>query len=132
MSKLNGSLLLLVCAMLTPSCATSRAAPNGDYFKKTDSYIGQAITVDGYLYFEEDNRNIFPEPYSRALFTDGNCIPIAIRSSNGDMVDAAESVNGTKVRVSGTVEVVMTDTLVNNSFCKTVGVRPTSIRPVHK
>ena len=87
------------------------------------------VTVSGYLKFGFENRNLFPGSNWQDHYRRGECLPVAVPSSDAALTSRVRQLDARRVRITGTIERLLRPGEINPSFCKPTGLRVHTIEP---
>ncbi|MBO9500035.1 MAG: hypothetical protein J7483_11330 [Novosphingobium sp.] len=121
------SRLVALLALLGTSCVS--AGPIDVLYSEPAKHVGQVASVEGYLKFGFENRNLYPSANWEADWRSGNCLPLGIRTADSTLLENAERLDGQRVIVTGEVREILSEGVISNSFCKRVGMMVTHIEP---
>ncbi|WP_102302179.1 hypothetical protein [Dyella sp. AD56] len=96
-------------------------------FVDAHPFLGQKVTVEGYLRYEFENRNLFPTSDKGGSGRQGYCLPVLIERDRQDVLTKAEQLSGEVVRISGTIVDPTPPGLKSLGTCKDIGIVPDSI-----
>lgn len=111
--KLLLLLILLVSALC--SCSTLDRDPK---FGSPEIYLGQTISVRGYLVFEAENMNLYPSENWRQNFADLKCLPVGVRFDDDVTAKKAENLSRSWVTLTGVIIDSFSEEEVSIAYCR--------------
>ena len=119
--------LAKLCVILVLTGCTT-VSPSSSVFEETEAFLGDEVTVSGYLKFGFENRNLYPTENWERDWDKDRCIPVGVSWDDAGTSALAKSLDGQFVEASGTIDTLLSDDEINASFCKKVGLRVTNLR----
>jgi len=99
-------------------------------FEILEEPVGTPISVEGYLKFDTENMNLYPNENWQKGRSDGHCIPVGVSVQDDAIIETARRLRNGRVRISGTVGDLVADDEVSIAYCKEFGILVTAISRV--
>lgn len=105
-----------------------RGRSEGDeVFIDASRMLGKHVSVEGYLRWTFENKNLFPVWIERNHLSQKYCLPVLVDKSNKELLARMLSLNGRVVKIEGIVMPVAPPGMISVTNCKQIGVDVTSI-----
>jgi hypothetical protein len=121
------SFLALVSATL--ACTSTSASTSKGLYRQTKGHVGESVTVDGFLIFEPENKNLYPSSNWHRYWVRKHCLPIGVLNSNDALASTLRQLSHRRVTVHGTIRVLVSQGEFTDSFCKDEGLMIDSVTP---
>jgi len=132
LTSIAQSALVVTVGVVLVACTNmstrTKSAEVVSLFVDARPYLGQKVTIKGYLRYEFENRNLFPVSNRGGEGRQQYCLPVLIERENQNLLAQANHLNGEIVTVTGIIVDPTPPGSMPLGMCKPIGLAPDSIK----
>lgn len=130
-------LLVLVVISLAPLCASgadlelSERRSSNQIIRDASPLIARRVSVIGHLYWENEDKSLYPLGTLSEGRNHMNCLPVLIDRDNSEMSARVLAMHGADVRVEGIIVYAARDPgAISVTACKQLGIYPVRLEKI--